>query len=379
MAGDREQPRRPKDMKGLLKFCLEATKGEDAPEISDPESSLAAMGEERKKWLEEAIQSMSVDVIEQLGNGIKTLIDPSAELELKEDVLDCLEDWLGNIDMAINFHKIGGFQALLTCLGSPHPSLRSGSCHLSAEIAQNNPYIQEKLLMDGFLEKFLDMTDNDSDIHCQVKALYAMSCLVRDSKQAIINMSSLDGWSVVLRAVMKEDIKLRSKACFLVSAVAEDDAGVAADMVSRGLISQLLHILSSKTSEIDPELPLRALNSLLSASKPGREEADRLQVVQVLGKRLGEFRGKEEFEISQDYCQDILKMFVDPSCGQSEVNFRSCESWDYGSQQFVPTSEWKEVGDGQAISPGCLVQMDLQTGVKRAKIDPDYELPSCLR
>ena len=35
--GDR-QPRQPKDVRGLLKFCMEATRGEDAPGASTFES-----------------------------------------------------------------------------------------------------------------------------------------------------------------------------------------------------------------------------------------------------------------------------------------------------------------------------------------------------
>merc|ERR1712047_13897 len=63
-----EQPRQPKDLQGLLKFCMEATANEDAPAVpSDP----AAREPERRAWLEEALDKMSVDVVEQLGNGIK--------------------------------------------------------------------------------------------------------------------------------------------------------------------------------------------------------------------------------------------------------------------------------------------------------------------
>ena len=101
------QPRQPKDMKGLLKFCLEATKGEDAPDISDPEAVLQSMEADKRKWLEEALSSMAVDVVEQLSNAIKILNSDSADLDEKEEVLDCLEDWICNIDMAVNFHKIG--------------------------------------------------------------------------------------------------------------------------------------------------------------------------------------------------------------------------------------------------------------------------------
>ena len=56
-----QPPRQPRDFEGLLKFCMEATKAEDAPE--DPESALRGMDTERRQWLEQAFQSMSVDVI----------------------------------------------------------------------------------------------------------------------------------------------------------------------------------------------------------------------------------------------------------------------------------------------------------------------------
>lgn len=130
----RDLPRQPKDLQGLLKFCLEATKSEDAPQ--DPDAQVAAMDPERKRWLEEAIEKMSVDVVEQLANGIKVLLDPEQEVEDQEEVLDRLEDWLGSMDMACNFHKIGGFPALRKCLESGHGSLRAGAAHLVGEVGR---------------------------------------------------------------------------------------------------------------------------------------------------------------------------------------------------------------------------------------------------
>lgn len=126
------QPRQPKDLQGLLKFCIEATKSEDAPDSNDPSKALEEMDEERRKWLEEALNTLSVDFVQQLANGIKVLNDSSADLDDKEDVLDKLEDWLGNIDLAVNFYKIGGYSSLKSCLLCPHPSLRSGASHLIA-------------------------------------------------------------------------------------------------------------------------------------------------------------------------------------------------------------------------------------------------------
>ena len=95
---------------------------------------------------------MSVDMVEQLAEGIKILNSSTADLE-KGEALDCLEDWVGQVDMAVNFHKIGGYTAMQRCLESSHASLRAGAAHLAAECSQNNPYCQERFIEEKFLER----------------------------------------------------------------------------------------------------------------------------------------------------------------------------------------------------------------------------------
>merc|ERR1712211_49156 len=177
-----EQPRQPKDLQGLLKFCMEATANEDAPAVpGDPAARLAAMEPERRAWLEEALDKMSVDVVEQLGNGIK--VDGR---------------WCRPGDQGGGVGLLGGLAGRdRHGVQPPHASLRSGGAHLVGEIGQNNPYCQQRFLEEGFLQKLLDQLDKDTDPHCQVKALYAVSCLVRESKEGLAKLAELDGWSVL--------------------------------------------------------------------------------------------------------------------------------------------------------------------------------------
>ena len=71
-----------------------------------------------------------VDVIKELTEGIKILNgakDPQAsqeDIEKIEYAFECISDWVDQIDMANNFHKIGGFESLKTCLKSNHASIR---------------------------------------------------------------------------------------------------------------------------------------------------------------------------------------------------------------------------------------------------------------
>jgi hsp70-interacting protein len=78
---------------------------EDAPAAS----SFEAMDPERRRWLEEAIASMTVDVIKQLAECIKLLNDhavkdPDADedqLALVQSALDCVTDFVDNMDLVI--------------------------------------------------------------------------------------------------------------------------------------------------------------------------------------------------------------------------------------------------------------------------------------
>ena len=346
MTGD--QPRQPKDMKGLLKFCFEATKDEDAPDISDPEKILNDMDPERKKWLEEALNSMSVDIVQQLTNGIKTLNSDASDDE-KEEVLELLEDWLGNIDMAVNFHKIGGFSSLRKCLNSSSSCIRSGACHLIAEISQNNPYCQEKFLSEEFIESLINQLDNDPDGNCQVKALYAISCISREYPPAIEKFSSLDGWSVILRALQRDNIKLITKSCyFLTSAVVVSEV-VSQHLVDMGMVTQLSGILHTDHGPQHEHI-LSALRSLVTRSQVARDQArsQELGLESLLSQRRLELRDQEEFLECVEHCESLLQLL---------------------SPEFIPTDEWQEVQEWQGVPPGCHVKVDLNTGKKLAKIE----------
>jgi len=339
-------PRQPKDMPGLLKFCLEATSSEDAP-VADPDKVLQEMDPERKKWLEEALNTMAVDFIEQLGNGIKILNSDIADLDEKEDVLDKLEDWLGNIDMAVNFHKIGGYSCLKKSLLCPHPSLRSGASHLIAEISHNNPYCQDRFVREGFLELLTDQLDQDSDEHCQVKALYAISCISRDEPVALAKFGQLGGWSVLVRAVQRDSMKLRTKGCFLISSASQVSGQVVREMVDMGLVIQLAHILHLPFDNSNEHV-LSALLTLMKNSSQAREEArgEDLGLAEILASKMNILEDKDEYLECVEHCKSILQLL---------------------QPDFIPSEEWQEVREWQILPGGCQVKMDLQTGKKMAR------------
>lgn len=82
---------------------------------------------------------------------------------------------------------------------------------IGAEISQNNPFCQEKFVTEGFLPLLVQQLDEDEEEHCQVKALYALSCIVRDLGAGLEQFGAAGGWQVVVRVVTRDSIKLRTK------------------------------------------------------------------------------------------------------------------------------------------------------------------------
>ena len=348
---DPNQPRQPRDMKGLLKFCFEATRGEDAPDISDPESVLNNMEPEKRAWLEQALKNMSVDVVEQLTSGIKILNSDAADDDEKEEVLDMLEDWLGNIDMAINFHKIGGYSCLKKCLQSSSSRIRAGASHLIAEISQNNPYCQDQFISDQFLELLLHQLDSDDDDQCQVKALYAISCISRDTASSLSTLTSLDAWSVLLRAVQRDNVKLVTKGCFFLTSAVNTSEEVLNTVEAMGMVIQLVGLLA-QTDHVEQhhEHVLGALRALLTRSSAARDQARHqdLSLETLLTERMVSVRSDEEHREYVDHCETVLRLI---------------------SPEFIPSDQWQEVREWQAVPPGCHVKVDLETGRKMARRD----------
>ncbi|KAJ8936832.1 hypothetical protein NQ314_012148 [Rhamnusium bicolor] len=170
------QSRQPTTLQGLLRFAMEATKAEDAPH----DAEFQPMDDERKKFLEDALKSMTIDVVEVLQNQIRTLqkvnrVRADDDVSQYEEALEKILEYVDHIDIANDFHKIGGCVVLHPCLQCPHPKIRAGVCDLLAVLCQNNPYCQQIILDHEFVPKLLNIIENDEDTQVVVKALYALS------------------------------------------------------------------------------------------------------------------------------------------------------------------------------------------------------------
>lgn len=136
---------------------------------------------QKKKFLDKALSSLTVNIIEELQKAVQVLSnvinlradDDSSEYE---NALERVADFVDNMDIANDFYKIGGFSIFQSCLNSSHSNIRWRIADIIAELAQNNPFCQDKLLEAGVFPVLLSMIDTDSSEQARIKALYALSC-----------------------------------------------------------------------------------------------------------------------------------------------------------------------------------------------------------
>lgn len=165
---------------------------------------------------------MTVDVIELLQKQIKTLenadtLTDTDDITSHTAAIEIILDHIDHIDTANDFHKIGGFSILKPCLKSIHKVLRVGACDILAELTQNNPYCQRVAVEQNYLPLLLDILEKDEEIEVVVKALYAISCFVRDCTEGFNQLIHYGGLNILLKTLENDDDKLRTKITFLLS------------------------------------------------------------------------------------------------------------------------------------------------------------------
>ncbi|CAH0595271.1 unnamed protein product [Chrysodeixis includens] len=315
-----EQPRQPRSLQGLLRFAMEATKAEDAPGNTE----LGPMDDERRKFLEDALKSLTVNVAQVLENSIKVLTNSAKmnSIQLGDDLPDdvknaftVLLDYVDDLDVANDFYKMGGFAVFAICYGSENEEVRARASALLGTLCQNNPFCQARALECGLLNVLLNLMETERGTTL-AKCLFAISCAVREFEPSCRELVAQGGCQSLLQLLAVPEPAARTKAAFLVRYFAQHyseakEQFVRANIVRTitGLIEKgrdestehLLSILQVMSDDLDPKVLTQC-----------RDPSLKLETVLKNYLRRPELKDDRYCE-EKEYCNELLnRLFIQP-------------------------------------------------------------------
>ncbi|XP_064077792.1 LOW QUALITY PROTEIN: hsp70-binding protein 1-like [Macrobrachium nipponense] len=315
MSGENNEdtPRQPRNLQGLLNFCTQITAREDNTRPTD----MSMMDPERRRFLEEALTGMTVDVVKKLAEAVKTLFEdavtiPGENVEEQEEALDTISEYVEDLNYAKDLQKMGGFPALIRCLDSPHESLRASAANVIGEVCQNNLDCQSSMLALNPIPTLLHMMDNDSSKQAKVKALFALSCLVRGYTDGERKFLELDGFSYLMRAMQSGEEKLVVKSAFFLNNLIDNDNFRKDAIMSMGYVEQLRYSILNNdavdnVSRKEHCHPM-VLATLAMSYPPALSDCLRpeFNLPCSLRSRLTTIKGKSEFEDEARHITNLL-------------------------------------------------------------------------
>ena len=196
----------------ILKWSMaqqgDGTSSEPAREIS----------EEDRRWLLDAMASGFIDEIKRMKDiiacisaGIEATHD-AEEIDARVELMEELTDRVSGVDNGGDLHTLGGLEPLVRYVASsPHARLRAAAAEVLGTTVQNHPKAQEAALGCDAMGPLLRMAAGEGDdapptdaaqaestttaqgdasegtkelVKARVKALFALSCLLRGCARA---------------------------------------------------------------------------------------------------------------------------------------------------------------------------------------------------
>ncbi|XP_060760268.1 hsp70-binding protein 1 [Neoarius graeffei] len=303
--------RHPQNLQGVLRLAVEAGSASDGPTPNEP------MSQERIEFLRGALSEVckgQLDEVEQMKQCVSVLLQDEGEgredeedEDEKEAALEMLCDLCDNLDNARDLMKMGGLDVCVSrCVCHTEAGVRWRAAELLACCAQNMPEVQLYLLQQGVLHTLLQLADHDTHPTVRVKALYAVSCLVREQDVGLHDFLSQDGFSVLMRGMQSDCEKLRTKSAFLLLNLLTSHPEHRETVLCMGMVQQLVAVLRTPHSSVHEHV-FGVLCCLVEDSERGvcdcREPS--LGLEELLNQRIQDLQGREESQEEVEFCERL--------------------------------------------------------------------------
>lgn len=158
-----------------------------------------------------------VELLSQLVNKYKATSDDDEKVTMLVD----MEYLVHQYDNAQDFVKLGGFSDIVfPAMNNSIADIRSVAVHLLGSAVQSNPRVQIAALEGGAIQQLLRVLALDSDMSVRSRALYALSCLVRNfpsGQRKLIDEGGLSVFSELFDKEQQQFQKLQIKVITLLN------------------------------------------------------------------------------------------------------------------------------------------------------------------
>ncbi|XP_075942353.1 hsp70-binding protein 1 [Anarhichas minor] len=315
MAEDKPTRKYPQNLQGVLLLAVDAGSTTEGPDPVQP------MSEERKIWLRGALSEVckgQMDEVEQIKQCLDILrqegvsemereVEDERDEDVREKAFEVMSELCENLDNARDLMTLGGLDLCISqYLSHAQSGLRWRAAQLIASCAQNMPEVQVHLYGLGALAKLLQLTDSDPHPTVRVKALYAVSCLIREQETGLQEFLSHDGISVLMRGMQSDIEKLRAKSAFLLLNLLTSHPEQKDTAVSMGMVQQLVSVLRTPHSPFHEHV-LGALCCLVEDCPQGLKDCrdPALGLKELIRQQSRELQGKEESEEELDFWERL--------------------------------------------------------------------------
>lgn len=212
-----------------------------------------------REWLNEAVKNITsahTNLIDRLKECLHILHAFQSDSSLSvDDIATTMEEIASlceDIDLACDFHKIGGFPAIIQFLKHSNSNLRLNAADVLATVSQNNEYCQDILLKEhnalGLLLEMSIQLDTDVKQLVAIKAMYAISCLIRQNSFGIDNFLASNGFEYLLEGLKSNNAKLKLKIIFLLRSLCKENHNVHEAINSNNFLKTFLSLLNKYES-----------------------------------------------------------------------------------------------------------------------------------
>ncbi|CAM0872489.1 unnamed protein product [Alopecurus aequalis] len=232
-----------------------------------------AISEEERRWLAEAVESqrhMAEDVVSRLREIALLMSTPLSVLEAQGITPDDIEDLLAelqvhveSIDIANDLHSVGGLVPVIRYLRNSNARIRAKAADVVTTVVQNNPTSQQLVMEASGFEPLVSNFTSDPDLTARIKALGALSSLIRNNKPGVAAFRLANGYAGLRDALNSESARFQRKALSLTHYLLSENHSDCSVFARLGFPRLMMRLVSSD----DPDVREAALGGLLELAR----------------------------------------------------------------------------------------------------------------